>query len=107
MMHVTSPVSEMFVAKLIEGGWDAWVMHGDDAESVDGMIGDHYWVAVEDEGMTCHYDLTYKQFSNVADPAVALAVDAAAGEWPLQWHTYPTEPRHEVVPYRTIKAVLD
>ena len=100
-------VSRMFVAELLEGGWDAWLMHGDDAESVDGLIGEHYWVAVDDEGMTSHYDLTYKQFSNVADPAVALAVDAAAGEWPLQWHTYPNEPRHEVVNYRTVKPVLD
>lgn len=99
--------SRMFVAKLIEGGWDAWLMHGTDPESVDGLLGDHYWVAVDDEGMTSHYDLTYKQFSNVADPAVALAVDAAAGEWPLQWHTYPSEPRHEVVNYRTVKPVLD
>lgn len=101
-------VSRLLVTKLTEAGWDAWLMHGTDPESVDGMIGDHYWVGIDDGGgMTEHLDATYKQFGNVADPAVALEVDAAAGEWPLIWHTYKDSPRHQVVPYRTIKTVLD
>jgi hypothetical protein len=98
-------VSRLMVAKLREAGWEAWLMHGDDAESVDGMIGEHYWVAVDGgAGMTEHLDLTYKQFGNVADPQVALAVDAAAGEWPLTWHTC-YETRHQIVNYRRIVEI--
>ena len=100
-------VSRLLVDKLIAAGWDAWLIHGTDPDTVDGMVGDHYWVGVDDDGMTEHLDATYLQFHNVADPQVALEVDAAAGEWPLQWHTYPESPRHQVVPYRTIKTVLD
>lgn len=99
-------VSRLLVDKLIEAGWDAFLIHGDDAQSVDGMIGDHYWVGVNDSGMVLHLDPTYLQFANVADPQVALAVDGAGGQWPLQWHTAPELlNRHPIVRFGTITTI--
>lgn len=104
-MFACEQVSRLLVTKLKAEGWDAWLFHGQDPQSVDGLLGDHYWVGVDDDGMVEHFDATYQQFANVADPAVALAVDGAGGEWPLQWHTWPDSPRHPIVTFATITKV--
>jgi hypothetical protein len=92
-------VSRALVTALTEAGWDAWLVRGSAPDEADGLLGEHYWVGVDDEGMVQHIDLTAQQFTNLAGHGEDVM------EWPLTWHDDPARPRHVAINYTLVERV--
>ncbi|HEX9227582.1 MAG TPA: hypothetical protein VF885_13140 [Arthrobacter sp.] len=94
-------VSAQFAAFARSFGWDAVVIHGEDAEHP--LAFDHAWVRLTRDGVVSDVDWTARQFHNLHtvshDPAVLTL------PWPLAWDPAIVEPDSHLIVgrYNTIK----